>query len=335
VSNENLQNGSEFRKFLLGEMEENERAEFEGQFILDEELFEQLSVAEDELIEEYVRGSLVLTEKSKFEANFLTTEKRRQRVEFTRQMLAQLKGKEAAVAEVKKTAPAAENPSFFESVWAIFKQPGLALVSAFVVLLFVLGGWFLLRNSNQPIDIAKSTSTPTPQISVSPTPLVSENKNIAPNNIPVNSSTPNKNNDSGNQLPKNETNTNKKAENTPQEKTLQPQPNSVITTLALFAGGVRAEGKNNELNLSKNSSGANLQLNLESQDYKNYRAEIVDQNGSVIYRSGILKAQNSKVNAFVSAQKLKRGDYIIKLYGKNAKNEDESVADFQFRVNKK
>ncbi|MBX7174696.1 MAG: hypothetical protein K1X72_27215, partial [Pyrinomonadaceae bacterium] len=75
--------------------------------------------------------------------------------------------------------------------------------------------------------------------------------------------------------------------------------------------------------------------NLESQDYKTYRAEIVDQNGSIVYRSGKLSANKAKVNAFVPAQNLKRGDYIIKLYGKNAKNEDESAADFQFRVNQK
>lgn len=330
VNHKNLQNESEFRRFLLGEMEENERAEFEGQFILDEKLFENLCVAEDELIEAYVLGSLAVTEKNKFEANFLTTEKRRQRVEFTKQMLTQLKGKEAAVAEVKKIASEAENPSFFESVLAFFKQPGFALGTAFVILLLIFSGWFLLKNPNQPIDIAKNTPTPTPQISVSPTPQVSENNNVGNVNSPVNVN--NKNAESNNQRPKIESNVNKRAENTNQEKPIQQ---SSVVTLALFAGGVRGEGKTNELNLSKDLGGTNLQLNLESQDYKTYRAEIVDQNGSVIYRSGKLTAKSSKINTFVPAKNLKRGDYIVKVYGKNAQNQDESVADFQFRVNQK
>ena len=329
MNDENLHNESEFRRFLLGEMEENERAEFEGKFILDEEVFENLRVAEDELIEDYVRGTLSAAEKSSFETNFLTTQKRRERVEFTRQMLSKFK-KIGVVAEVKKTASVAENPSFFESVLAIFKQPKFALGTAFTILLLIFGGWFLLKNPNQPIDIAQNTPTPTPQISVTPTPKVPENKNVENINSTVN--TNNKNVELNNQHPKVESNANKKTENTNQEKPIQQ---SSVVTLALFAGGVRGGGKSYELNLPKNSSGANLQLNLESQDYKTYRAEIVDQNGNVVYRSGKLLANKAKVNAFVPAQSLKRGDYIIKLYGKNAKNEDESAADFQFRVNQK
>ena len=102
--------------------------------------------------------------------------------------------------------------------------------------------------------------------------------------------------------------------------------------LALFAGSVRSEGKSNELNLPKTSKGASFVLNLESQDYQTYRAEIVDQNGNIVYRSGKLKARSSKINTFVPSKNLKRGDYILKLYGFNSQNEEESTADFQFRV---
>lgn len=105
--------------------------------------------------------------------------------------------------------------------------------------------------------------------------------------------------------------------------------------LALFAGTIRSEGKTSELNLPKNAQGANLLLNLESQDYQTYRAEIVDADGKVIYRSGKLKARNSKINAFVPSKNLKRGDYMLKLYGFNPTGEEESAADFQFRVNQK
>ncbi|MEK7725345.1 MAG: hypothetical protein AAB336_13415 [Acidobacteriota bacterium] len=338
MNNDNLQNETEFRRFLLGGMTEDERIEFEGNFILDESLFENLRIAEDELIEQYLGGTLSDTEKSNFEANYLTTKLRRERVEFTRQMLAKFKLQNVAVAEVKKTASVAENPSFLESLIAFFKQPGFAFGTAFALLLLGFGGWFLLRNPNQPIDIAQNTPTPTPQVLVSPTPLVSENKNTEPSNTGVNqpSQLTNKNTESANQRPKVEANSNKKpAENVTQEKPTPTPSNSLITTLALFTGGVRSDGKTNELNLPKNSGGANLELNLESQDYKTYRAEIVDQNGKVIYRSGKLTAKNSKINAFVSAKNLTKGDFIVKVYGKNAKNEDESVADYQFRVSQK
>lgn len=327
---ENQPNEQNLRRFLLGEMPEDERSDFEAQFIFDNELFENLRVAEDELIESYIRGTLEVSEKSKFENNFLATPKRRERVEFTRQMFDKLKSENAAVAEVKKTASVAGNQSFFASIIAFFKQPSFVIGTAFAILFLIFGGLFLLRNTNQPEDIVKNTPTPTPQISVTPTLQPIENNNNAPINSTVNAE--NKNADSIN---KPGSNINK--------PTLKPTPtlekaetqNPIVTTLALFAGGVRSDGKTNELNLAKNTTAANLQLNLESQDYKIYRAEIVDQNGNVVYRSGKLAPNKSKINAYIPAKNLKRGDYIIKLYGKNAKNEDESAADFQFRVNQK
>ena len=66
MNNDNLQNETEFRRFLLGGMTEDERIEFEGNFILDESLFENLRIAEDELIEQYLGGTLSDTEKSNF-----------------------------------------------------------------------------------------------------------------------------------------------------------------------------------------------------------------------------------------------------------------------------
>ena len=115
----------------------------------------------------------------------------------------------------------------------------------------------------------------------------------------------------------------------------QPPPKQIVTMLALFAGSVRSEGKTNELKLAQETTGANLQLNLESQDYKIFRAEIVDQDGKIIFRSGKLSPRNATLYTFVSTLKLENGDYIVKVYGKNDENRDESAADFTFRVSRK
>jgi hypothetical protein len=321
VSQENLQNETKLRRFLLGEMPENERVEFEEQFLLDEELFENIRVAEDELIESYLRGTLEASEKTNFEKHYLSNPKRRERVEFTRQMLEKF-------AAAKKTERVVETVSFWEKIAAFFRQPQFALGSAVAILLLLLGGWLLFRNVGKPVDIVTVTPTPTPTSSATPTPTTTETPKVDSNvNLPNKS-----NGENLNQRPSNVNKPLPNVEPTPKKEDIE---RPVITTLALFTGGVRSDGKTNELNLPRNSGGANLQLNLESQDYKLYRAEIVDQNGQIIYRSGRLVPNKSKVNVLVSPQKLKRGDYIIKLYGKNTQNEDESVADFQFRVNQK
>ena len=322
MNNENLQIESEFRRFLLGEMKDEERSKFEERFISDEELFEDLRVAEDELIETYVRDKLNLADKSKFESSFLTTEKRRERVIFTREMLKTF----AAETALKKQESVGESASHWSILVSFFKQPQFAFGTAFAILILAFVGWFLLKNNTKPIEIAHTTPTPTPFISATKTPQpIDTPKVIETPKIISNSNQPTKSGINAN-----------KPQPTIEPTPKQPElPKPSVSTLALFVGSVRSEGKSNELNLPKNSSGANLQLNLESLDYKIYRAEIVNQNGDIVYKSGKLSGKNSKLNAFVPAKNLKRGDYIVKVYGENSQNKEQPVADFQFRVNQK
>jgi len=319
VKQENLYNETEIRRFLLGELEEKERLALEEKFLADEDFFVQIRVAEDELIEAYVRGKLA--EKEKFEREFLTTEKRRERVEFTRQMIAKLGEKPQTIKE---------KISFLASLTEFFGQPKFAFGVTFALLALIFGFWFLvIRKTANEGEIVKQI-TPTPNIQTNVNQTSTANQNIVVNsnsNLTVNANLPEKP-----ETNKTNTNTNTETPKKPKEQPKEIAPNPV---LALFAGGVRSDGKTNELNLPKTSKGANLLLNLEAQDYQIYRTEIVDENGNVIYRSGKLRARNSKINTFVPSKNLKRGDYLVKLYGFNSQNEEESVADFQFRVNRK
>lgn len=80
------------RRFLLSEMSEDERIAFEQWFVADDDMFERMRVVEDELIESYIRGVLPAAQKEMFELAFLTTSRRRSRIEFTRALLERLAG---------------------------------------------------------------------------------------------------------------------------------------------------------------------------------------------------------------------------------------------------
>jgi hypothetical protein len=322
VNRETLTNESKFRQFLLGEMAEADRLEFEQSFILDEVLFEDLRVAEDELIENYLYSALSETDRQKFETNFLTTAERRQRVALTREMIEKFRAEPA----FKKQPAEGKGVSVWANLRALFKQPGIAFGTVLTILTLIGGGWFLLRKADKPVEMVITTS---PTVSLSPALPTTANSQVETNlNQPVNKS----DNRNLNQPVPNVIKPNTNSEPTPKKNGTQ---SPVVTTLALFTGGVRGGGKINELNLPPNATGANLELNLESRDYKTYYAEILDQNGKIIYQSGKLTPHGSKVKTLIPAKKLSRGDYIIKLYGKNDKNRDESVADFQFQVNRK
>lgn len=74
------------RRYLLGELTEEERRQIEMRVFDDREFAEsfpdQLSVVEDELIEDYVKGVLMLREKKQFEDHFLRTNERREKLAF-------------------------------------------------------------------------------------------------------------------------------------------------------------------------------------------------------------------------------------------------------------
>lgn len=309
-------NNKKINKFFFGEMTEEERFEFEQSFVANPDLLEEMRAFEADLIEKYVRGWMNPAEKLKFEQNFLNTKKRREKVEFSRQLISELR---------QETELEPEKESIWNKLGRLFLTPKIALGTAFALLILIFGGWFLSRNSEtEKPEIVKNENssnieTANKNINVNTEKNIvntnqPSNANIETNsvNVPVKSPTPTKT---------------PEPRKTPIPKTA-PNP-----TLALFAGTLRADGEINELNLPENSTGATFQLNLKRVDYKQFQAEITDGNGKIVYRSRNLKPQKSVITLFVPAKNLSKGDYRINLYGKNSANKNESAADFQFRVN--
>lgn len=325
---ENLHNETEIRRFLLGEMPPDARTALEEKFFADESLFEQIRLTEDELIESYVRGTLSTAEKANFEREFLSTELRRKRVRFAGAMLDKLAGQNE-IAAAKKTETAAVNPSVWDKLANFFNQPKLAFGgAAFALLILIFGGWLLLRNPSRADIAGQITPTPTRQIVESPPTFpsnqnaaIDQDANAAPN-IPAN---------------KNDAPNANRARPTPSPAPDKQKETSaaVSPVLALFTGATRAGGKTSELSLPKNAPGARIELNLESRNDKIYAVEIVNPDGEPIFRNSKLKARNSKINFFVPSQKLQTGDYIVRLSALNPPNENESIADYTFRVNRK
>src|SRR5437867_10404414 len=69
-------------QYLLGELrDDEERARFEQRLLADEKLYEELLIAEDELMEAYLSGELSAGDKARFEEPFLASPRRRERVE--------------------------------------------------------------------------------------------------------------------------------------------------------------------------------------------------------------------------------------------------------------
>ena len=323
----NSENEKKIRRFLFGEMPEAERAGFEEKFLTDAALFEDIRAAEDELIENYIRRRLTPAERAKFERNFLTTGARRERVEFTRRFLQKIDERREETSVAGETPAEVSVVSVRERLSRLFLTPQFAAACVFLFLLAGIGSWLVYRTAG----------TPDEELAVRP----DENINVTP---PVSPPTPNainlnrntSENESENSSADEPANT-----PTPEKPTPKPAPTKTPAErvapnpiLALFAGTLRSDGKIGVLELPENARGATLRLNLESVDYKTFRADLTDAEGRAIFRRDGLNVKNKRINLFIPARNLKHGDYLIRLYGRTESGEYESAADFQFRVNR-
>jgi hypothetical protein len=79
---------SMLRQYLLGELREPLQRKVEDRLFTEPEYCEQLSVVEEDLIDSYVRGGLPAGERLHFESNFLSSPRRRERLEFAQTWVA-------------------------------------------------------------------------------------------------------------------------------------------------------------------------------------------------------------------------------------------------------
>ena len=80
--NQTLPSEETIRRYLLGELSDSEQTALEDECFADRSKYDRLLRAEDNLIDDYARGYLSVTERSRFERHFLATPRRRERVGF-------------------------------------------------------------------------------------------------------------------------------------------------------------------------------------------------------------------------------------------------------------
>jgi hypothetical protein len=91
----NISDRDALRRYLLGASEALAREEIERRLFSDDEIFwERLSIAEDELIDDYATGALDVDDRGLFVSRFLATGERRARLEFARAIHAHARGRD-------------------------------------------------------------------------------------------------------------------------------------------------------------------------------------------------------------------------------------------------
>src|SRR5262245_3215961 len=87
------------RSFLLGILPEEEWQKVEEQLMVDDDFIDSFSLIEEELIDDYLLGTLTKSESERFENYYLSTPDRKQKMEFTRQLMRFASSRQVDVAE--------------------------------------------------------------------------------------------------------------------------------------------------------------------------------------------------------------------------------------------
>ena len=146
----------EMRNYLLGTLVQDRRAAIEESILRDAQVYEELLIIEEELIDQYLANNLSPSERDQFETHFLITAERQKNLRFGRLLKGYLTSQSVAVpaenipAAVSQGDNAAPAPTFFSfAARGTLLAASAAVVAGLAILLAVC--WFATRRHAQGV----------------------------------------------------------------------------------------------------------------------------------------------------------------------------------------
>lgn len=309
------------RNYLLGELSSEERAGIEERLLADDAYFQQLLLAEGDLIDDYLDGGLTPQERVQFDNHFLNAPERRQDLRFAKAFK-----KYVAASEVEESPRVAGSPlPWFSSLHTFFlalrpARPGFVLSLATVLVLMVGGFWFIRRWSRPEPVVSRSEPVATTPV-VQPSQKSNVNKDeVAIQATPTPAAVSGKEGQEPGTIAKDE----------------RPKPS--VLTIALASGLTRGDGGMKRVKVPSDTTALRLQLELEpgANDYPSYTAVLQNGSGQEVSSKNGLRARATAHGKIIileiPAKLIKRDDYYLKLSGQTSDGALEAAGRYTFRV---
>ena len=328
--------GERLTRYILGGLSDRERELVEAEYFEDDDAFEQMLIAEEELTDAYVRGGLSAEDRARFEKSYLSTARGCERVQFARTLAKAVSDARvsaaappAPVAPVAPVATEANDRSFFSAVRAFGAGWRVAFAAAALV---VVAGftWLLVERSRMRDELSQLRSE---RAALDERAREAERRAAAEQarNVELLAQL-----EGGQALPPSEGGAGEQ-DNPPPGKTVEPTPRPSVLSFVLTPGLVRGGGAK-ALAVPDGTASVALRLNVEAGTFQNYRAVIETADGRQVWRADSLKPRRangaaSSVNLpAIPARTLPPGDYVLLLSGVRPDGGVEGVADYSFRV---
>lgn len=354
-----LEEGAELRRYLLGEATFEEQVSVEARLFLDDDYSSQLSAVEDELIDDYVYDDLAAGERERVKSRLLPKPGRREDLRIARAFKRYLSHRDELVtppvAPAADTLSASDAPdtrepasppdkgpfSFLSSLFLSRPVVGYALAAAALLILSVVV-WFSLgslRGQSQSPDMRAQEPSPR-QVK----PVEREQPGSEPQASP---SPPGQGGDVAHSGDRTQQGAgDKEKEQRAEQREAQPReapprnrqtPTQVATFLVLPGGGVRGPGASEKVTLSPKVGVVVLRVPLVAKvAYPRYRATL-GEGDRVVYSRDDLKpeddAEAGQVVALkVPAELLRPRRYLIKIVGVAASGQTRELNSYAFEV---
>jgi hypothetical protein len=309
------------RKYLLGELGENKRQALEQSLMTDESVFQELLILEDELVDEYLRGELNSPERKSFEAHFMASPERQQKLRFAKSFQSYL--------DLKQVEREPHRKPFWQSLWELLQTNGPVRewgLAAVLLLVIAGGSWMAIRIWRLQRQVEFSNLHPSP-----PTQTESLQKQLI-EQIQQNrqlDSTLEKERQQRQQVEQ------ELAGLKSPEKSGRLQP--VLLSVALIPGMVRDLQGMQKVTIPPGAEMVQFKLNSITSTYAGYRAELVRVEGAEILTQTTpnVGKETDSYSLAVPVRLLAPGDYYFNLSGKTSNAEFEEVGKFYFKIVKK
>ena len=126
------------KSYLLGQMLEPDESQIETRLLTDREFYDELSIVEDELIDQYLGGGLSDADRQSFESHFVSSSERKQKVRFARALKKHVAESSDQSESVGSVAPQTVIP--FPA-----RKPVVPYAIAAAILVLLGGGFLMLK----------------------------------------------------------------------------------------------------------------------------------------------------------------------------------------------
>lgn len=328
---EDPNNQSVETRYLLGRLTEREATRLEEHYFADDAAFEEINIAEDELIDKYIRDELFSDDRERFEKSLVSSERLNDRVEFARVMSHSLSSPALHVV-VEEHEPAGWR-AIFATTFTHRPVFRMALVAGVLILLAgavaLLVDWARLRNESRLLkaervvleqqrqELARQISDEQSRTGRFTAELQSERS--AKDKL------------------------NQELQDLKQQlaKTGQPPSLPGIASILLFPGLSRGVDAHNQLVVPPGTATIRLKLALDTDDYKRYRISIRSAGSAdrEAWSQDKLRAQGPLaarvILCNIPSNRMMPSDYVVNVSGRTSSGSYDPVADYVFQLSRK